>query len=201
MSIVISKSSFELHPEGFYEAEVVEIEQEDSEYGPRIKMIVETNEKTEDGTENLGIWHYCSAKLSKKSKLTKTVTGILGCKYAELPDDFDISTLEGKKCKITVEHSESSSGNQYAKIVSFLPYENGKSELSDKMITRLKELMTENNIDIGVLEQMYDVDAVEKLTRKQATEFGKKMADGELTFELPDDDSEKDDVNLDDIPF
>lgn len=200
MSLQIQKSSFELHPEGFYEAEIKDIQEEDSQYGPRAKFVIETDEKAENGEDKLAIWHYCSMKLSPKSKLSKTVTGILGIDYAELPENFDLESLKETKCQITVKHTESQSGKEYAKIESFLPV-NGKSELSDKMIARLKELMQKNNIDVGVLQNFYDVDAVEKLNKSQATEFGKKMSSGELTFETPEDDSDDDDVDIDGIPF
>ena len=120
MSLRIQKSKFEMHPEGFFEAEVVDIESEESEYGPRIKMILETDQVGENGL-NLNIWHYCSPKLSKKSKLAQTVIGILGCKFDELDDDFDLESLIGNKTKITVKHTESQSGNQFARIESFLP--------------------------------------------------------------------------------
>ncbi len=127
MSLRIQKSTFEMHPEGFFEAEVVSIEQEESEYGSRIKMILETDRIGENGSP-LNIWHYCSPKLSKKSKLAQTVTGILGCKFDELDDDFDLESLIGKQTRITVKHTESqSTGNQFAKIESFLPM-NGNSQ-------------------------------------------------------------------------
>lgn len=121
MALRIQKSTFEVHPEGFYTAEVVDIESEESEYGPRIKMILETDRIGENG-QKLNIWHYCSPKLSKKSKLAQTVTGILGCKFDELDDDFNLETLVGKKTKVIVKHAESqSTGNPFAKIESFLP--------------------------------------------------------------------------------
>jgi hypothetical protein len=119
MPIHIQKTTFELHPEGFFKAEVVDVQQEESEYGPRIKMVLETDRIGENG-QNLNIWHYCSPKLSKKSKLAQTVTGILGCKFDELDDDFDLETLIGLRTQITVKHTESQSGNQFAKIESFL---------------------------------------------------------------------------------
>ena len=83
-------------------------------------MVLETDRIGENG-QNLNIWHYCSPKLSRKTKLAQTITGILGCKFDELDDDFDLEALVGKKTRITVKHVESQSGKQFAKIESFLP--------------------------------------------------------------------------------
>lgn len=121
MSLRIQKSTFETHPEGFFTAKVVDIESEESEYGPQIKMVLETDRIGENG-KPLNIWHYCSSKLSKKSKLAQTITGILGCKFDEVDDDFDLESLIGKQTRIIVKHAEAqSTGNQFAKIESFLP--------------------------------------------------------------------------------
>jgi len=146
MSLRIQKSTFELHPEGFFEAEVVSIEQEDSDYGPRIKMILETDQIGENG-QNLNIWHYCSPKLSKKSKLAQTVTGILGCKFDELDDDFDLESLIGQQTQITVKHADSQSGNQFAKIESFLPVNgSGQQQPSPATVEAGEEEAAEDDI-------------------------------------------------------
>ena len=149
MSLRIQKSTFEMHPEGFFEAEVVDIESEESEYGPRIKMVLETDQIGEDG-QNLNIWHYCSTKLSKKSKLAQTVTGIMGCKFDELDDDFDLETLVGKKTKVIVKHVESQNGNQFAKIESFLPVNgSGQQQYSPATVeedNEAGEVAVEDNI-------------------------------------------------------
>jgi hypothetical protein len=146
MSLRIQKSTFEKHPEGFFEAKVVSIEQEESEYGPRIKMILETDQIGENG-QNLNIWHYCSEKLSKKSKLAQTVTGILGCKFDELDDDFDLEILLGKRTKIIVKHADSqSTGNQFAKIESFLPVNGSGQQQSTTATVEAGEEAAEDDI-------------------------------------------------------
>jgi len=125
MAIRIKKSTFTLHPEGFYTGELVEIAEEESEYGPRIKFVFETGEKKENG-ESLGIWHYCSPKLSPLSKLSTTLTGILGCKFDDLEEEFDLAGLKGRKTRITVKHVTSqNTGTEFAKIESFLPESGG----------------------------------------------------------------------------
>lgn len=184
MALQIAKTTYELHPTGVYTGTVYSVQFEDGDYGPRVKMIVETDAETEN-EDPLAVWHFMSQNFSKKSKLGKTVTGILGCKFEEIPDNFDLETLIGKKAKVVVEHTEATSGNECAKIASFFPVD-GESELTPQIIQRLKELMTENRVEVGILGNFYDVDAVEKLTVTQAKEFAEKLKSGALTFTLPE---------------
>ena len=194
MSLIVSKTDYQPHPTGFYTAKMVEMEKTDGEYGEQIKMIFETDQINEFG-DPFQIWHYCSLKLSRKSKLAKTVTGITGKRFEELANDLDLEGLIGSETQIMVEHTESQNGRLYAKIASFLPA-NVKSEISSEAIAQIKDLMVENNVEIGILENFYDVDAVEKLTVTQVKEFAEKLKSGELIFTLPE--ASKD---TDTIPF
>lgn len=161
MSLRIQKSTFELHPEGFFNAKVISLESEDSEYGPRIKMILETDQVSENG-KKLGIWHYCSQKLSPKSKLAETICGILGRKFDQLDNDFELESLIGRQTRITVKHVESSqSGNQFAKIESFLPVNGNRQQQPTPAIVEEKNEadVDDEFADVNV-ELQTDVDEI-----------------------------------------
>jgi len=66
-----------------------------------------------------------SEKLSAKSKLFELVNAIDGKKPSKEshPKGIIISSLEGSKCRVVISHTQSQTGNVWARVETFLPLE------------------------------------------------------------------------------
>lgn len=116
MAIIARGREFELCPVGLHRAQVKEITQFTHDaWGERVKFTFETDVIGEEG-DNLIVFNEASLKLSPISKLTSIVEGILGCPVTpeERKNGFDVLSLLGKTCKISVKHKFSQAGNEYA---------------------------------------------------------------------------------------
>lgn len=116
MPIIAKGREFELCPVGLHRAQVKEITQFTHDaWGKRVKLTFKTDVIGEEG-DNLIVFDEASLKLSPKSKLTSIVEGILGHPVTpeERKNGFDVLSLLGKNCKISVKHKFSQAGNEYA---------------------------------------------------------------------------------------
>lgn len=133
--------SYWLHPEGWFPATVVKIEDVDGKYGPQIRWHFETPEKQEDddgkpicgedGQQLQGrLSDFTGIKASsgstKPSKLGKLLLG-LGCKLpstqeeAEAMNDDWFLKLYGKKVMIKVVQQTMDDGRVFANIFEYKP--------------------------------------------------------------------------------
>lgn len=129
MPIIAKGREFELCPVGLHRAKVKEITQLTHDaWGQRVKLVFETNVVGEEG-ENLIVFNEASLKLSPKSKLTSIVEGILGRPVTpdERKNGFDVLSLLGKTCKVSVKHKFSQAGNEYAYVDAIIP-DNGNHQ-------------------------------------------------------------------------
>src|SRR5689334_14428969 len=84
-----------LHPEGAYQARILDIRADKMEFGPVFKISLATDEGT--------IEAMCSQSYTEKSKLTQLVRAVL----KNTPEDLDTDDLIGETVGIVVEHKES----------------------------------------------------------------------------------------------
>ena len=127
---IIKKSGFELHPDGIFEARLINVEEADSfnpDWPTQFKCTFETEAVNESG-QNLTIPYYVSQKLNSLSKLG-TLVKTLGLDLNAIPNgqDFDTDDMLGKYCTIVIDHQTKKDGTTHAKIVSVSPAKAGES--------------------------------------------------------------------------
>ena len=123
--ITVPWTEYELVPVGVYEAEIIEVEEVDSPFRENEQLFqlhFRLNYQNSQG-EPVVMKRLISEKLNAKSKLFELVGAFDGKKPSKesYPGGIDDSFLLGKKCKIVIRHTDSQTGNTWAKIDSFLP--------------------------------------------------------------------------------
>lgn len=128
MAIILKLSEHTEIPKGWHDATIETVELEENvpvHWGTadrlRIRFILEET--------NQALVQRYIAYLSKHSELGRFLTGLLG----ELPDEFDLGTLVGARCRIRVEHREGKNGRRWAHVVeadSFVTVDEGTDESS-----------------------------------------------------------------------
>lgn len=129
MAIIAKGREFELCPAGLHQAQVKEITQFTHEaWGERVKFTFETDVVSKEG-DNLIVFNEASLSLSPKSKLNGIIESILGRQIAldERKNGFDVLSLLGMPCQISVKHRVSQSGNTYAYVDAIIT-DNGSHE-------------------------------------------------------------------------
>ncbi len=115
MAIIAKGREFELCPVGLHPVQVKEITQftHDS-WGERVKFTFETDVVGKEG-DNLIVFNEASLNLSPKSKLNGIIESIIGRQITpeERRNGFDVLSLLGMECQISVKHRVSQSGNTY----------------------------------------------------------------------------------------
>lgn len=112
------------HPEGIYEASLVDFESEVGEYGPKVRWVFETGVEREDGKPPR-LYHRTGTSFGKKSNLVAMLSS-LGLDLPSNPAEaaaFSPNDLVGLRCRIQVQHSlkNDASGDVWANIVRFAP--------------------------------------------------------------------------------
>ncbi len=123
----INWTEYELVPVGIYEAEIIEVEEIESPFREGellFQMHFRIGYKNSQG-EPVIMKRLISEKLNSKSKLFELASAIDGKKPTKesYPEGMTVSSLEGKKCRAVIQHTESQNGSTWAKIESFLPSE------------------------------------------------------------------------------
>lgn len=134
MSIKITRSSSELHPEGMFPFCVKSMEESKGKFGTQIKWVMESKERRDDG-EKFAMIYYTGTVLSNHPdcKLTKLVD-VLGLDEEEFENDTDSAiglTFAGK-----VEHDEE---GKYSNIVKVFHKDKLKSKAKDAAEGRRKK--------------------------------------------------------------
>ncbi|AKA70866.1 hypothetical protein [Clostridium scatologenes] len=89
-------------------------------YGkPWVNIGLKFKIKNPDTGEHVEVTFNANKSLDSKSRLYPIVKGILG---AEPGDNFNLKELEGKKAKVSIEHSTDSEGNVWDNIVAVRKY-------------------------------------------------------------------------------
>ena len=125
---VITKTGFDLHPDGIFEARLKHVEEAPSlnpDWPAQFKCTFETEAVSEFG-QNLTVPYYVSQKLNALSKLG-TLVKVLGFDLTEMPNgrDFNTDELLGRSCNLVVEHRDRDDGTKQAKVVAVSPKKNG----------------------------------------------------------------------------
>ena len=96
---------------GEYDAEVLDIETEDGQFGEQLKFAfsLDNEDKTLHG--------WCSFKYSDKTKLYAWTKAILG----SAPDEFSSAALIGKRCVLAVVQKVKDDGATFNRIEAVLP--------------------------------------------------------------------------------
>ena len=109
--------------EGDYNARLTEVLADrrlTGKYGkPWVNIGFKFKVKNPETGEYIEITFNANKSLDEKSRLYPIVKGILG---AEPGDNFNLKQLEGKKAKISIEHSTDSEGNVWDNIVAARKY-------------------------------------------------------------------------------
>lgn len=79
-----------------------------------------TGEKKSASTENHVTWTDFNASFNEKAKLRQWIEKWRGKAFSE-DEEFDLSSLLGKKCLLTLVHKESQKGRTYAKVDGIAP--------------------------------------------------------------------------------
>lgn len=129
MAIIAKGREFELCPVGLHRAQVKEITRFTHDaWGERVKFTFETDVINKEG-DNLIVFNEASLSLSPKSKLNGIIESIIGRTIA--PDErkkgFDVLSLLGMPCQISVKHRVSQSGNTYAYVDAIIT-DNGNQQ-------------------------------------------------------------------------
>lgn len=111
MSIKFEMPQYELHPEGWWEMAIVGAVEEAGSFGPRVKWLLESEKRTEEG-KPFALTYWTGPRLSRKSKLAQLMDA------CEIPlptnpdeaSDLDIGDFQGKVVRCKVEHKETDSG-------------------------------------------------------------------------------------------
>ena len=131
MTLTLNKArdeEYEQHPPGRFKARVIRAEEfEDGPYGPSIRITYRTEHKRGSGYFELP--DFVSNKddmfRPSKTKLVNRLTGILGVQtFDELPDQLELTDLEGKLVTLNVIHNEA--GRH--KVDTVVPYEQPAKE-------------------------------------------------------------------------
>lgn len=137
MSIKAPKNkSFEIVPAGSHVArcyQVIHIGTVEEEYMGEKKMLNKVRLGFElpgemrvftegEGEKPMAISREFTLSFGEKANLRKFVEGILG---SLIPEDFDVESLAGKDCLLTVIHKAKKDGNMRAEIISAAPLPKG----------------------------------------------------------------------------
>jgi len=120
-------TEYELVPVGVYDAEILKIEEMDSPFREDEQLFqfhFKLDYKDSQGNQFV-MKRLISEKLSAKSKLFELVNAIDGKKPSKEshPKGIIISSLEGSKCRVVISHTQSQTGNVWARVETFLPLE------------------------------------------------------------------------------
>jgi hypothetical protein len=99
---VVTKKEFELHPEGLFEATILEIHEDVSTYGPVYKIRMQTDA----GEAEM----LCSTSYTPNSRFGELVRAVFGKPFAECPETLDTDRLAGSKVRAFVEHNVTDRG-------------------------------------------------------------------------------------------
>jgi hypothetical protein len=150
MPIIAKGREFELCPVGLHRAQVKEITQLTHDaWGKRVKFTFETNVIGEEG-DKLIVFNEASLKLSPKSKLNGIIESILGRPIT--PDErrsgFDVLSLLGKICQVSVKHRVSQSGNTYAYVDAIITDNGNQQTMPPATVEADNEASEEEAADI-----------------------------------------------------
>ncbi|HYF35184.1 MAG TPA: hypothetical protein VD994_07860, partial [Prosthecobacter sp.] len=129
MLIESNQKTYPPHPDGLFEAAVVDVIDEgyrDKEFGGEKKrvrearLVFETAEKRDDGKPFL-LSAWATASLHEKATLRKLIEPIIGRAItAQEAKSFDLNSIKGKPCQVLVEHKLDTKGNTKAAIAKTL---------------------------------------------------------------------------------
>jgi|TARA_Y100000310_G_scaffold324092_1_gene385526 hypothetical protein len=109
----------DLHPEGFFTAELIEYVEAPSIFSddPEWRF----NFKT-DAESNPYVTHYTDKVLKQEKKLGVMAVALSGKEYKDIKSEggLDLDELLGKKCRVIIKHQVSQKGRTYAKIDGFI---------------------------------------------------------------------------------
>jgi hypothetical protein len=109
----------DLHPEGFFTAEMVEYLEAASIFSDEPEW--RFNFKT-DSESNPYVTHFTDKVLKQEKKLGVMAVALLGRTYDDIRSNggFDMDELLGRKCRVIIKHQVSQKGRTYAKIAQFV---------------------------------------------------------------------------------
>ena len=130
MPIIAKGKEFEQCPAGLHSAKVKAIESFTHDaWGDRVKFIFETDVVGKE-EQNLSVFHEASLNLSPKAKLSGIIESILGRPITpdERKNGFDVESLLGMNCQISVKHRLAQTGNEYAFVDAIIPKGNHQQQ-------------------------------------------------------------------------
>ena len=124
--VQILRTTYEVLPEGEYNATLGAVTEDNGVYGPMLKWefhIPYENEKGE--MEDRVVVGISSQKFSSRSKMFRWTAAFLGVRGRDIPDDYDFDSddLLGKKCRIllNIKEGENDDYNGVEKVMAALP--------------------------------------------------------------------------------
>ncbi len=118
-------TEYELVPVGVYDAEIIKVEEIDSPFRENEQLFqFHFRLDYQDGQgKQVVMKRLISEKLNAKSKLFELVSATDGEKPSKesYPKGISIPSLEGNKCRVVIGHTQSQTGNVWARIETFLP--------------------------------------------------------------------------------
>jgi hypothetical protein len=106
------KREYEIHPEGLFEAEILQIVEDTSTYGDVYKI--------EMGTPAGKADMMCSTAYTPRSRFGELVSAVLDKPFAECPEELDTDRLVGSKLRVFVEHVVTEKGT-WSKVTKTKP--------------------------------------------------------------------------------
>jgi hypothetical protein len=118
MTVIVKPKAIqepELVASGAYEAELVEVKQFSNAFGSRIGFVFEIVGGEYDGVQ---LMRSCSPTLTKQSKLTEIIKGILKREPTEMEmtKGFDLDSLVETTCHILVMTEQAKNGKTFSNI-------------------------------------------------------------------------------------
>lgn len=122
MSLIVTKTGYELHPQGIFDATIDSIEEREGDFGPQLMFTIRTGEVDQSG-EEIPLWYWTSMKVTPKSKLAGFIMDIMSWQFSEIPDEFDVESLVEKRFRIVVARKLDNKGVTRSIISAFMPSE------------------------------------------------------------------------------
>lgn len=149
----VSGNNRPLHPDGTFQAVVVDVVNLGVLPTPwgdkrKVRLYYETAEEVPGEQRPFVVSNTCTASLDERATLRRFVEGVLGRKLAghELRG-FDLETLVGCSCLLTIVHESARGGDVYAKVQQAQPLMRGMLPLGNSgQYTRFRDRPVEDQV-------------------------------------------------------
>jgi hypothetical protein len=157
---------------------------------PKIILAFEINRRISSGhsraNERFAISRKYTFSFGKRSNLGKDIESWLNRKLTENErKDFDIETMVGANCLLSIVHNEAANGNTYANIQSIMPIMEGMAPMVAENKRGIPEWV-QKQIDVA-------------LTDDDASALYERIAQQKAEENVPEETAPK--INEEDVPF